>query len=263
MAWGRQGWTGRLTSARVGARQVYLATKKVPDLPWNEYVCRPVAAWVVSAVQHTRVTPNQLTLASFLVACLSAALLLCLPGYWGLLVAVLVFEISYVFDCADGMLARWRGVASPEGHLLDFLMDEIKAFVVLAASAVRLYFERQELAFLLAGLLGLVFLASGVAMTTFERRPEIQSALQGRDPLPPDPSPLPTSEAREEAEAVQAVSWPGKILFGAAKLLVHYPSYIWLAAVVGRLDLFFWPYVAVHGAYAVRCFVWITLRFAR
>jgi phosphatidylglycerophosphate synthase len=252
----------------VGARQVYQATKKVPDLPWNEYVCRPAAAWLVSAVQHSRITPNQLTLASFLVATLSALLLVALPGYWGLVVAVFVFELSYVLDCADGMLARWRGIASTEGHLLDFLMDEIKAFVVLSASAVRLYFERGELAFLLAGLLGLVFLASGVAMTTFERRPEIRLALaqrssRGAEAEPPsDPSPLPTSEGAEPT-VLPSGSWVGRFLFGAAKLLVHYPSYIWIAALSGRLELFFWPYVAVHGAYAARSFAWIVLRFAR
>lgn len=251
----------------MGARQVYQATKKVPDLPWNEYVCRPAAAWLVSAVQHTRVTPNQLTLASFLVATVSALLLVALPGYWGLVAAVFVFELSYVLDCADGMLARWRGIASTEGHLLDFLMDEIKAFIVLSASAVRLYFDSGELAFLLAGLLGLVFLASGVAMTTFERRPEIREALaqrgsRGSEAAPSEPSPLPTSE-RPEPAALAGDSWVGRVLFGVAKLLVHYPSYLWIAALLGRLELFFWPYVAVHGAYAARSFAWIALRFAR
>ena len=253
----------------MGARQVYQATKKIPDLPWNTYVCRPVAAWVVSSVQHTRVTPNQITLVSFLVACLAGLLLVVLPGWWGLGVAVLVFELSYVLDCADGMLARWRGIASPEGHLLDFLMDEIKAFVILGASAIRLYFEQEEVAFLLAGLLGLVFLASGVAMTTFERRPEIRAALAARDPLlaepvQSEPSPLPTTDAADDAaNAAGGGSLLERVLLGGAKLLVHYPSYIWLAAAVGRLDLFFWPYVAVHGAYAARSLAWVAQRFGR
>lgn len=246
----------------MGARQVYQATKKIPDLPWNEYVCRPVAAWIVSALQHSRVTPNQLTLASFFVGCASAVLLVTLPGYWGLLTAILVFELSYVLDCADGMLARWRGVASPAGHLLDFLMDELKAFVLLAASAMRLFYEQRELTFLLAGLLGVVFLASGVAMTTFERRPEIREALALRGTARSEPSPLPTSAAPGRSEQAEP-SWIERILFGTARWLVHYPSYIWIAALVGRLELYFWPYVAVHGAYAARSFAWVALRFGR
>lgn len=246
----------------MGARQVYQATKKIPDLPWNEYVCRPAAAWIVSSLQHSRITPNQLTLASFLVGCVSAVLLVALPGYWGLVAAILVFELSYVLDCADGMLARWRGIASPAGHLLDFLMDELKAFLVLAASAVRLFYEQGSQTFLLAGLLGVVFLASGVAMTTFERRPEIREVLASRAAPRSEPSPLPISDAATEPEQT-ARSALERALFGTARWLVHYPSYIWLAALVGRLDLYFWPYVAVHGAYAVRSFVWVALRFGR
>ena len=107
------------------------------------------------------------------VALASVALLLVWPGHLGLIAAVVVFELSYVLDCADGMLARWRGTASPVGHLLDFLMDELKAFCLLAAVAVRLFLEQKDVRFLLLGLFGLVVLASGIALTTFVRRPEV------------------------------------------------------------------------------------------
>src|SRR3954464_810526 len=87
----------------MGAREVYQKTKKVPDLFWNRFVCRPLAAVLVDVVKDTRVTPNQITLASFVVGVTSAALLIALPGHWGLIVAVLVYQASYVLDCADGM----------------------------------------------------------------------------------------------------------------------------------------------------------------
>src|SRR5690349_17550999 len=157
----------------MSAAEVYKKTRKVPDLFWNAYVCRPVAAVLVDAVKGARVTPNQITLSALVVATLSAALLLAVPGYVGLVAAVLLFEFSYVLDCADGMLARWRGTASPVGHLLDFLMDEIKAFILLAAVATRLFVAREDPRFLCAGLVGLVALSSGVALTTFVRRPEV------------------------------------------------------------------------------------------
>src|SRR5438309_720417 len=98
--------------------------------------------------------------------------------------AVLVFELSYVLDCADGMLARWRGTASPVGHLLDFLMDELKAFLLLAAVSVRLFREHGDVRFLLLGLFGLVALASGIALTTFVRRPEVAGPGQPSQPPP-------------------------------------------------------------------------------
>ncbi|MES1185663.1 MAG: CDP-alcohol phosphatidyltransferase family protein [Myxococcales bacterium] len=229
----------------MGAREVYQRTKKVPDLFWNRYVCRPVAAVLVNAIKDTQVTPNQVTLASFVVGVASAGLLLALPGRTGLLVAVLVYQASYVLDCADGMLARWRGLASPAGHLLDFLMDELKAFAILAAAAVRLQMEHPEQPFALLGIGGLVSLASGIALTSFQRHPEI---------APPKGATPPAQSL--VARAVRLVE-------GVAKFLIHYPSYILYVAFTGRLELFLYPYVAVNALYAARAWLGVALRFGR
>jgi phosphatidylglycerophosphate synthase len=228
----------------MSALEVYRKTRKVPDLFWNARVCRPLGAVIVDAIQGTRVTPNQITLAALLVAGAAAVMLIGLRSYWGLVLAILVYEFSYVLDCVDGMLARWRGTASPVGHLLDFLMDEIKAFAILAAVAVRLFLERSEPWFLLLGLGGLVALASGVALTTFMRRPEL-GALAGAAP------------AKERRRG--PLGW----LESFAKLLVHYPSYIWLAAAFNRIDLYFYPYIAVNTLYAGGALLSVALRHGR
>ena len=210
------------------------------------YVCRPVAAVLVDLVKDTRITPNQITLAAVVVAVASAALLLVLPGYQGLVIAIAVYEASYVLDCADGMLARWRGVQSTPGHLLDFLMDEIKAFVILGAVAVRLFQERADPRFLLLGIGGLVALASGIALTTFQRRPEIVGP-------PSDKSAAPVSFVKRVIGAIESV----------AKFFIHYPSYILYAALAGRIEYYFYPYIAVNAVYAVRAFAGVALRFGR
>lgn len=212
---------------------------------WNRFVCRPVAALVVDAVKDTRITPNQITLASFVVGVGAAALLLALPGRAGLIVAVLVYQASYVLDCADGMLARWRGIASPAGHLLDFLMDELKAFAILGAAAVRLQCEHPEQPFSLLGIAGLVSLASGIALTSFQRHPEIAPPKSTAQPAP-----------GLVARAVRLVE-------GVAKFLIHYPSYIFYVALTGRLELFLYPYVAVNALYAARAWLGVALRFGR
>lgn len=229
----------------MGAREVYQKTKKVPDLFWNRFVCRPLAALLVDAVKDTRVTANQITLASFVVGVSSAALLIVLPGYSGLVVAVLMYQASYVLDCADGMLARWRGLASPAGHLLDFLMDELKAFALLGATAVRLHLERPGQPFLLLGIAGLVALASGIALTSFQRHPEI---------APPKRDAQPSKSA-----AAKLV----RLLESGAKFLIHYPSYILYVALAGHLEWYFYPYLAVNGAYAAKAWLGVALRFGR
>jgi phosphatidylglycerophosphate synthase len=227
--------TSRVGSGQfMGAREVYQRTKKVPDLFWNRCVCRPLAAVLVNAVKDSRITPNQITLASFAVGMASAVLLIALPGYPGLLLAVLVYQASYVLDCADGMLARWRGITSPAGHLLDFLMDELKAFAVLAAASVRLHFEHPDFPYLLVGLAGLVALASGIA-------------------------PAPSASEASQSFLGRAL----RFVEGAAKFLIHYPSYIAYVALWGQLELYLLPYVAVNALYAARAFLGVAWRFGR
>jgi phosphatidylglycerophosphate synthase len=162
-----------------------------------------------------------------------------------LVAAVLVYQASYVLDCADGMLARWRGLASPAGHLLDFLMDELKAFALLGAAAVRLHLERPEQPFLLLGIGGLVALASGIALTSFQRHPEI---------APPKSSSTPSQSAL--ARLV-------RLLESGAKFLIHYPSYILYVALAGHLEWYFYPYLLVNAAYAGKAWLSVALRFGR
>lgn len=236
----RVGWASSMS-----AREVYQKTKKLPDLFWNRFVCRPLAAVLVDAVKDTGITPNQITLLSCVVGFASAALLVALPGHSGLIAAVFVYQLSYVLDCADGMLARWRGLASPAGHLLDFLMDELKAFAVLAAAAVRLHLQYPEQPFLLLGLGGLVALASGIALTSFQRHPAI----------------APPSRAAEPPRGLLARAL--RLLESGAKFLIHYPSYILYVALAGRLELYLYPYVAVNVLYAARTWLSVALRFGR
>jgi len=168
-----------------------------------------------------------------------------LPGHAWLIAAAAVFELSFVLDCADGQLARLRRTASPLGHLLDFLMDELKAFAILAAAAVRLGREQPEQPFLLIGLGGLVMLASGIALTSFLRHPEIAP---------------PKSNAQPSQSLVARVV---RLVEGVAKLLIHYPSYILYVAIAGHLEWYLYPYVVVNAVYAAKSWLGVALRFGR
>lgn len=199
---------------------------------------------LVAALQDTRVTPNQITLLSAMVAGVAVVLLGAMPGYGGLLWAIAIYEASYVLDCADGMLARLRGIQSARGHLLDFLMDELKAFAMLSAACFRLFSESADARWLIAGLFGLCALASGTALTTFLRRPEVA---------------LPAGSAAAPGLLRRALG----LLEAGGKLVVHYPSYIWLAALLARLDYYVVPYVVANALYAARALLGVARRFAR
>jgi phosphatidylglycerophosphate synthase len=233
-----------------GLWELYRATLKPKDLAFNVYVCRPVAALFVYALQGTRVAPNQVTFFSLLVATAAAACFLCLAWPLGLWLGVAVYELSYVFDKVDGMLARARGVQSPTGHLLDFLMDEIKAFLILAAVATGAYRSTGDVQALFWGLGGVVCLASGIGITTFQRRPEVLAAARAD-----------TSGAGRPLAVSSAVSLLVRLAESAGRFFIHYPSYIWLAALFSDVRLYLYPYVVVNALYAARSLLGLMLRY--
>jgi hypothetical protein len=246
------------------AARVYRETRKKHDQLFNTYVMRPVAAVVVAVVAPSRVTPNQLTLLNLALFVIAAALMIALPSWGGGLVAVAVLEVSYCFDCADGMLARFKNLASKTGHLFDFFTDELKALLLVASLAVRAWragglgingqmWDPGDARFLLAGVAGAVIVASAISLTNFVRRPE----LSGRET---------TVEAFYEADAPKSVSPLARVASLAAtflKWLNHYPSHIWIWALLGRMDAYLWLYIALNALYLARGWLGLTLRFGR
>ncbi|HTM21795.1 MAG TPA: CDP-alcohol phosphatidyltransferase family protein [Kofleriaceae bacterium] len=232
---------------------IYRVSKKKKDINWwTEWVCRPPAAVFVYFLQGTPITPNQVTILSVLVCAGAGAMFVTLPGQLWAAAAALVFELSFVLDCVDGQLARLRKMASPLGHLFDFLMDEIKAMLIFGCIAVRLWRISADDLYLWAGIAGLFALASGISMTSFMRRPEYGAKGPTADGQP--------------AEITRRPGVIGLVITGIehlARTVVHYPSHIWLFAAFDRLDLFFWIYGGVNVLYLARTSLVLLLRLGR
>jgi phosphatidylserine synthase len=249
----------------MGALEIYRATRKKRDQLFNRYLMRPLAAVLVSLLAATRVTPNQLTLLGAAIFVVAAAMLAGMDGYAGGLYAVAMIELSYLFDCADGMLARHKQVASPQGHLFDFFTDELKATLLVAALGLRAWrgggygwdmtrWPAGDVRFLLATIGGLVVVASALSLTTFVRRPE----MSGRA--------TPT-EAHHEGDDGDQASAVGVGLAAAVMTFLrfasHYPSHIWIFALLGHFEIYFWLYGALHAAYLAKGWLGLGLRFGR
>jgi phosphatidylglycerophosphate synthase len=233
----------------------YRRTQKPKDIFWNKYVARPAAAVLLVPLAKSSVTPNQVTFASLLVFAAAVAILVAMPGHLGLLLGVLVIELSYVLDCVDGQLARLRGTSSPIGAHLDFLMDELKAFLLVAAVGVRLWWEKEAPFWMLEGLVGLVAVASAISLTTFVRRPEYVGS---------GPRPATAGDYGEGfAPAAPTRRGPLALLEALGKFLIHYPSYLVYVAAFNRLDLFLHVYVAINAAHAARSFLAILRKLGR
>ena len=232
---------------------IYRASKKKHDINWfTEWVARPPAALVVYVLRGTPITPNQVTFLSAVIAAGACAMLALWLGWAGAIAGALVFELSFVLDCADGMLARLRKWASPLGHLLDFLMDELKAMLLYGAVAVRMWRDTSDERMLLIGIGGLFCLASGIALTSFMRRPEY-----GAKPPTEDGQPAVVGGRKGPIGMVlSAIEW-------CARVVVHYPQYLWLVAALNRIDIYFWAYGAVNALYLLKSLAAILFRLGR
>lgn len=238
--------------------EAYRRTRKPHDILWNRAVARPLAAVFLVPLARTRVTPNQVTLVTLLVF-VAGALQLALGRTWGSLIGgAAIIELSYVLDCVDGQLARWKGTSSPVGAHLDFLMDELKAFLLVAATGTRLWRLGHDARWLLEALLGLVAVAAAVSLTTFIRRPEYAAATgaavgHGSGDYGEGFDAKPAPRRRSPLALVESIG----------RLVIHYPSYILFVALANRIDLFLHAYALVNAAYAARALLGIARRLGR
>jgi len=106
-----------------------IAVSNVADF-WTKQVCRRIAAVIVIIISPTPITPNMVTVFSFLLNLFANYQIL--SGE--LSFAALFFFISFIMDCVDGQLARERDTVSKFGIYLDIVLDSLKdliTFIVL------------------------------------------------------------------------------------------------------------------------------------
>lgn len=242
------------SAPRVSIAQLYRATLERSDVPFDAYAIRPLAAPVVYALLGTRVAPNQVTFFSGFVAVAAALCFIGLSWPLGLIAGVVLVELSQVFEKAAGMLARARGEASAAGKLLEMVVGEMKAFVVLAAVATGAFEHRGRIGMLLVGLAGVVCLASRIVVSTFMQRPEVLSAVAAGAAPPVDESEPPIAAPRSPSSPT-LLQRAARIAGASGRFLIHYPSYLWLAAPFNDARWFVYPYAAVNALYAARSLV--------
>ena len=99
---------------------------------WTMKFCYFFSIRLVALVEHTFLTPDHLTWGSIFLCLLGAVLIFLYPGnYWWQLAAGILFQTSYILDCADGQLARYKQQFSENGWRLDLYSDRVKEYAIL------------------------------------------------------------------------------------------------------------------------------------
>ncbi|HLB01776.1 MAG TPA: CDP-alcohol phosphatidyltransferase family protein [Nitrospiria bacterium] len=104
----------------------------------DRYFNRRLSGHLTRLFLKTSVTPNQITLISFLVGLISG-LFFWKGGYTDGIIGALVFQISAVLDCCDGEVARLKAMQSRIGQWLDVVCDNVVHVVLFLAMAWAIY----------------------------------------------------------------------------------------------------------------------------
>ena len=120
------------------------ATKNKDDEWWSSFVTSPLAIAVnYVAVDIKYLTPNMITLFSFITA-IVAALFIVTGGTVNFIIAAVLIHWSHVLDCMDGQMARYRKITSSSGSFFDKLTDQIQVAIWFGSVGYAAYIQSQS-----------------------------------------------------------------------------------------------------------------------
>ena len=120
------------------------AAKNKDDEWWSSFVTSPLAIAVNYVVVDFKwLTPNLITLFSFIVAIISAVFII-IGGSINFIIAAVLIHLSHILDCMDGQMARYRKTSSPSGSFFDKLTDQIQVSIWFGAVGYAAYAQTQN-----------------------------------------------------------------------------------------------------------------------
>lgn len=132
-------------------------TKNKDDEWWSSFVTAPLAIAVnYIAVDIKGLTPNRITLFSFIIAILSVIIIIA-GGTVNFILAAILIHLSHVLDCMDGQMARYRKTPSLAGSFFDKLSDQIQITLWFAAVGYAAYIQSQNVLPIFLAFTGVAF----------------------------------------------------------------------------------------------------------
>ncbi len=104
--------------------------RKTRDGPVARHLNRPVSRWLSRYLVRTAVTPNQISLLSWMLSC-AAAGLMAVSGYPALAAGGVLAQVASIVDGCDGEIARLKHTKSAFGAWFDAVLDRYADAVLL------------------------------------------------------------------------------------------------------------------------------------
>lgn len=132
-------------------------TKPKNDEWWSSFVTAPIAIVLnLLVVDWPFLTPNRITSAS-LICSFIAAIFIIEGSFVFFVIAAFLLNLSLVFDCMDGQMARYRGISSPFGSYYDKVTDQLKIFLIFGATSWAAYQQTGDKTAIFLGFTGVAF----------------------------------------------------------------------------------------------------------
>lgn len=132
-------------------------TKAKDDEWWSSFVTSPLAiAANYFVVEFEWLTPNKITLASFLTAIVSV-LYIVAGGTRNFIIAAALIHLSHVLDCMDGQMARYRNTTSLSGGFYDKVTDQIQVILWFGATGYAAYNQSHSVLPVFLAFVGVTF----------------------------------------------------------------------------------------------------------
>jgi len=96
--------------------------RKTRDGPVSRHLNRPVSRWLSRYLVRTSVTPNQISLISWMLSCV-AAVSMAVSGYPALAIGGALAQLASIIDGCDGEIARLKHSQSEFGGWFDAVLD--------------------------------------------------------------------------------------------------------------------------------------------
>jgi phosphatidylglycerophosphate synthase len=141
---------------------LHRAQKSGAGVPaYTRWVNRRLARGVAASAAALGLTPNAVSSISAGLSAAGLAVMIAVgPSWWSALLTAALLAAGYVFDSADGQVARLTGTSSPAGEWLDHVIDAIRTPAIHLTVAVAVVLHRPDLAWL--AVLALVFAVMSV-----------------------------------------------------------------------------------------------------
>lgn len=128
---------------------------KPNDGPVSRYLNRPISVRISRRLVRHQITPNQISLSSFLCSVLAAGLF-ALPGYFTLLLGGFWAQLASVIDGCDGEVARLTYQSSDYGGWFDAVLDRYADAFLLFGLMWHVYANKNDSSILLIGFLAII-----------------------------------------------------------------------------------------------------------